>query len=373
MHLLKDSRHPRLFATWWQDLTTAAFSAWFFGGLLLDVNAHARDWVEDFFTWWHLAFYTGFFATAIWIGYLLVRAHRSDGRTGLAAVPHGYGPAIVGAPLFIVSGLGDMLWHSILGVEESLDILFSPSHLGLALGGLLIVLAPWLSAWRRSALDAEPEPIPPYLRFAAPALALGYAFSALVLFLSYVIAFAHRPTEVALALRGPHEFASFPVAGIMFTTVLVLGTVLLATGRFGLPPGFFTVAFLYPALMAGANTGFDNTGFVWLFLASGALADLLTWLVRPDLRRRRDLIIFAAAWSILTWGAYMIIAGATAGLWPVPEIGLGAPVVAALVGTALMLVVQPDRRELGPPRPTEPSPFDDVIARAKAMTESRAD
>jgi hypothetical protein len=101
MHLLRDSGQPRRFASWSDDLITTAFAAWFFGGLLLDVNAHARDWVEGFFTWWHLVFYTGFLAVAVWIAYLAVRAHRADGRTGLAAIPHGYGPAVVGVPLFI--------------------------------------------------------------------------------------------------------------------------------------------------------------------------------------------------------------------------------------------------------------------------------
>lgn len=373
MHLLRDSGQPRLFASWRDDLITAAFSAWFFGGLLLDVNAHARQWVEGFFTWWHLVFYTGFLATAVWIAFLAIRAHRADGRTGLAAVPHGYGPAVIGVPLFIVAGLADMLWHELLGVEETLDVLFSPSHLGLAVGGILMVLAPWLSAWRRSVLDVEPERVVPQVRFLAPALSLGYITGALVLFLSYLIAFANTPDEVAGALHGPVDFAPFPVAGIMFTTVLVSAIVLLVTGRFEVPPGFFTIAFVYPAIMAGANEGFANGGYVWLFLAAGVWTDFLNWLVRPGLRRRRDLITFACAWSVAVWAAYMIVTGGVTGLWPVPEIGLGAPVVASLVGTALMLAVQPDRREPNPPAPAEPSPFDEVMARAKAMTEHRSD
>ncbi|WP_100446044.1 hypothetical protein [Glycomyces xiaoerkulensis] len=370
MHLLKDSGQPRPFAAWRQDLITAALSAWFFGGLVLDTNAHAREWAEGFFTWWHLAFYTGFLATAAWIAYLMYRAHRGDGRTGKAAVPHGYGPAVIGAPLFIVSGLGDMLWHQLLGVEESLDILFSPSHLGLAVGGILVVLAPWLSAWRRAGLGAEPEPVSPFVRFAAPALSLGFAFGAVVLFLGYLVAFAQTPLETALALRGP-EFASFPVAAIMFTTVAVLALVLIVTGRFGVPPGFFTVAFAYPAIMAAASEGFANDGYAWLFLASGAWADFLTWLVRPDLRRRRDLITFAAGWAVPVWAAYFIVTGGATGIWPAPEIGLGAPIVAALVGTAFMLVVQPDRGGSVSAESSEPSPFDDVMARAKAMTRNR--
>jgi hypothetical protein len=371
MHLLTDSRQPRAYATWWQDLTTAAFSAWFFGGLILDVNAHARGWAESFFTWWHLAFYTGFFATAAWIAWMLLRAHRTEQRTGMAAVPHGYGPAVIGVPLFIVSGVADMIWHEVLGVEANLAILFSPSHLTLAAGGVLIASAPLLSAWRRAALAVEPEPIPLEARMAAPALSLGYITTTLVLFLAYLVPHTNSPYAVAAALQGPNVFEGFPVAGIVFTTVLVLALAVLMTGRFRLPLGFFTIAFAYPAVMAGAYSGFEYGGYVWIFLLSGAWLDFLIWLIRPELRRRRDLLVLAGAWAVPVWAAFLIATGAATGVWPAAEIGLGAPVVAAVVGGLFMLVVQPERRDVLPPAPTEPSPFDDVIARAKAMTANK--
>jgi hypothetical protein len=372
MHLLTDSRQPRVFAAWWQDLVTAACSAWFFGGLILDVNAHARGWVEGFFTWWHLVFYTGFAATAAWIAWTFVRAHRAEGRTGMSAVPHGYGPAIVGVPLFLVSGIADLVWHQVFGVETHLAILFSPSHLGLAVGGVLIAAAPWLSAWRREALKAEPEAVPLEARMAAPALSLGYVVATLVLFLAYLVPYTNPPESVAAALEGPHHFDGFPVAGIVFTTVLVLALAVLATGRFRLPLGFFTVAFAFPSLMAGAYAGFEYGGYVWVFLLSGAWLDVLVWLVRPELRRRRDLVALAAAWAVPVWAAFLIATGAATGHWPGAEIGLGAPVVAAAVGALFMLVVQPERREEVRTVAEEPSPFDDVIARAKAMTANRS-
>jgi hypothetical protein len=370
LHLLTDSRQPRAFATWWQDLTTAGFSAWFFGGLILDVNAHARDWNESFFTWWHLIFYTGFFATAAWIAWMLVRAHRAEGRTGMAAVPHGYGPAVVGVPLFLVSGIADLIWHQVLGVEAGLAILFSPSHLGLAAGGILIVAAPWLSAWRREALAAEPDPIPVESRMAAPALSIGYVLSSLVLFLAYLVPYTSSPRIVAASLKGP-GFDELPVAGIVATTVLVLALAVLATGRFRLPLGFFTIAFVYPSVMAGAYAGFAYGGYVWVFLLSGAWLDFLVWLIRPELRRRRDLLVLAGTWSIPVWAAFLIATGSATGVWPAAEIGIGAPVVAAVVGGLFMLVIQPERRTEVRTIPVEPSPFDDVIARAKAMTANK--
>lgn len=370
MRLLTDSRHPRTFAAWWQDLAAAGFSSWLIGGLVLDANAGARGWDEDFLSWWNLVLYTGFLATAGWIAWTFVRAHRADGRTGMAAVPHGYGPAIVGAPLVLVGGIADLVWNALLGTESGLDAYTSPPHLALVAGAVLMALAPWLSAWRRETIGVEPEPIPAEARLAAPALALGHAVACLVLFLNYLVPFAGIPAETAAALSGTRGSGTAPVAGIAFTTVLVLAVAVFATGRFRLPLGFFTVAFAFPAVMAGAVTGFGNGAYVWIFLLSGAWLDFLVWLVRPELRRRRDLLVLAGGWAVPVWAAYMIATGAHA--WPSAETGYGAPLVAAIVGALFMTVIQPERRDAVRTVPAEPSPFDDVIARARAMTANRS-
>ncbi|BAS12423.1 conserved hypothetical protein [Arthrobacter sp. Hiyo8] len=49
--------------------------------------------------------------------------------------------------LFLISGMADFAWHSVFGIEQGLKALFSPSHLGLATGGFLILGAPFSSAW----------------------------------------------------------------------------------------------------------------------------------------------------------------------------------------------------------------------------------
>ncbi|MEU6858643.1 hypothetical protein AB0B28_07205 [Glycomyces sp. NPDC046736] len=370
MHLLTDSRQPRVFATWWQDLATAGFATWFFAGLALSVNARARGWEDGFLTWPHLVFFMGFLATAAWIAWILVRAHRGDGRTGASAVPHGYGPAIVGAPLFVVAGLADLLWHQVLGSQSAFASLLSPTHLVLIAAAVLIAGAPWLSAWRRQALGVDPESIPLEARMAAPALSLGLVVAALVLFLNYLVPYAGTPAATALMLETD---VPIPVAGMVFTTVFTLALVLLVSGRFRLPTGFFTVALAPAALMCAALTGFENGPYVWVFIVSGAWLDFLVWTIRPELRRRRDLLVFAGAWALPVWAGFLIATGSATDTWPVAEIGIGAPVVAAVAGALFMLVVQPEQRREPRSVPVEPSPFDDVIARAKAMTANKSE
>jgi hypothetical protein len=380
MHLLRNSGHPRQHAPWWHDLVMALAAAWLTTGMVLDTFAHSRNsGPESFFTPWHLVLYTGYVAAAAWIVYLLVNAHRTEGRTGSAAVPHGYGPAVIALPAFLVFGLFDMLWHLVFGVETSLDALFSPSHLGLASAGLLIVAAPWLSLWRRRVLGADDTAPPWPLAFLPGALSLGFALVPTLMFTQYVNAFRLTPQQIVTGLRPPYGPPGWVVAGsVAFTTILVLAVVLLVTRRFRPPFGFFSVVFIGPALISGAFSAYEYPAFVLLYLAAGVLVDFLTWLVRPELRRRRDLIVFAAAWPLLTWSAYLIIGTAYAGMGPVVEIATGMPVLAALIGTVYVLVYQPESggvAEAAPPNdsgiPAQPSPFDEVMARAKAMAESR--
>jgi len=71
------------------------------------------------------------------------------------AAPGGYGPAALGVPVFVLSGLGGGLRHGLLGVEVGLEALLSPTHLLLALGAVLMVAGPFRAAWRRT---ARPRP-----------------------------------------------------------------------------------------------------------------------------------------------------------------------------------------------------------------------
>src|SRR6266542_6356168 len=107
--------------SWAEDLVTLVLAAWLIGGLFLDGWAHnTRPQLETFFTPWHAAFYSGFAATAAWMGWLVWTRHRAAGGSWRAAVPAGYGLGLAGLALFVVSGLGDMTWHLVFGIEQDI-------------------------------------------------------------------------------------------------------------------------------------------------------------------------------------------------------------------------------------------------------------
>ena len=96
----KDPGRPRML--WYQDLVTCVLATWLIQGLTMDAWAHTNQTrLETVVTPWHALFYGGFGVTAGWI---LWQIHNNikQGRVGLAAVPIGYGVALIGMGLFFL-------------------------------------------------------------------------------------------------------------------------------------------------------------------------------------------------------------------------------------------------------------------------------
>src|SRR5437868_7378550 len=97
------------------------------GGVYVDGWAHNHGKVDNtFFTPWHAVLYSGYGALA---GVLLAALARNHA-TGLAwrvALPEGYRLSLLGALVFAVAGLGDMIWHTLFGIEVGTAALLSPT------------------------------------------------------------------------------------------------------------------------------------------------------------------------------------------------------------------------------------------------------
>ena len=222
---------------------TVAVGTWLMLGLFVDGWAHGNlQQLETFFTPWHAAFYSGFIATASWIGW---QALRRPGR-GLARVPLGYGLGLLGVVIFGIGGVGDLLWHSIFGIEQDVEALFSPTHLLLFVGMLLILSSPLRAAWAADPLDAAPR----YARF-LPTLASVTLSTVLVAFMwQFQSAFLDGDAFGPFA-RGYYELIS-PVASVMATTLILLAPLVLMARRWVLPFGTATTLFAVPAVLVSA-------------------------------------------------------------------------------------------------------------------------
>src|SRR3989442_12059121 len=121
------------------DWAMAILSTVLVGGFYLDLWAHAHGRTDNtFFTPWHAVLYAAMAVVGIFLGATALRS-RQRGAAWRQTLPPGYGLSLIGVGLFAVGGGADLIWHVIFGVEFSVDALLSPTHLVLALAGVLIV------------------------------------------------------------------------------------------------------------------------------------------------------------------------------------------------------------------------------------------
>jgi hypothetical protein len=339
-------------ASYRTNLVTVLLGMWFTIGLFLDAWAHNNvPDLETFFTPWHAVFYSGFAATAAWVVWT-ARDRR--------AIPPGYRPAAVAVVGFALSGIGDATWHTVFGIEQDLNILFSPTHLGLAASMLVIVTTPLRSAW------ADPDlPHRPGLRRLFPAvLSVALATALILLFLQYANAFTYRSVGVIYGLSGVSGEATSRLVGsfAVTTAVLVLPLLTLAR-RWALPFGTATMVFAFAGTLSFAVTGFHNGQLIAGLLVCGVCADTLAQWLRPSPDSPLRYRLYAALVPLLVWTAYIAIAwvvagsvhilGGTGSAHPegVVELYTGAPLVQALLGLLLAVLLAPGHGTAAAPQP----------------------
>ncbi|MEU6797613.1 hypothetical protein ABZ907_38470 [Nonomuraea wenchangensis] len=359
--LLVDTGEPRDWVTPRTDLVTALLGVWFGIGLMIDAWAHTNlaGELETFFTPWHAVFYSGFAAVSGWIIWQAWRNVRA-GRQGLAAVPRGYLAGLVAIPAFAAFGFADMMWHTLLGIETTVDILFSPSHLGLITTMLLIITTPLRSAW--NAPDVGPRPS---LGRLLPALVgLAFATTLVSLFLSYGDAMQWRPARIVEAFSVMDDGGAERLATAMvISNVILLAPVLLLLRRWELPFGSMTLMYAVATLMSGAQTEFENQPVLLAVVGGGLVGDLLIRWLRPSAARRREYWTFAGLSGFATWALYIGAASAAGGGIPaVPELWTGAPIVAGLIGLVLGVLFLPNATV------PAPAPAPAPVAEAEAGT-----
>ena len=335
-------------ASYATSLVLAILSVWFTVGLMVDAWAHNNvPELETFFTPWHAVFYSGFAATAGWVLWAC-RAAIRDGQRALDAVPVGYGLTLVGLIGFALSGVGDLIWHTALGVEQDVDILFSPTHVGLITAMFLIVSTPLRTAWRDTRLPEAPG-----LRRLLPAvLATSFAATLILLFMQYANALSYRHFGVVYALSGEDggETSQY-VAEVAVTTAIIVVPLLTLARRWRLPVGATTLLYLALGGLSAAVTGFENLDLIAAFVAAGVVVDALGAVVRPAPDRLARQRVFAALAALVTWStviatAYAVVPPTIPALSMKPELAYGVPLVQCALAVLIAVLLVPARQGL---------------------------
>ncbi|MGH8910573.1 MAG: hypothetical protein ACRD0K_29775 [Egibacteraceae bacterium] len=328
------------------ELMTLAVSLWLIVGVFVDGWAHINLAVlETFFTPWHALFYSGFAAVAGWIAYLVIRA-QDRGLRGREAIPAGYGLGVVGVGVFALGGVGDLLWHSLLGIERDLEALLSPTHILLYVGMALIVTSPL-----RAAVAAPGGRDVPRLRsFLPPLLSLTLLIAITSFFVMYLSAFADQ-SPVLTQARWPAEWGPYPddgllqqlgVANALVTNVILIAPVLYLLRRWQPPFGAVTLLLTAVAVL---TSGLFDFRYAWAIIpaAVGGLGgDLLIHRLRPSPQRPGAFRLVGLAVPAVLWSAYYLTIALVEGpmVWP-PELWSGTIFMTALTGLTLAQLMLP--------------------------------
>jgi hypothetical protein len=309
------------------------------GGLLADSWAHTniQDTIESFFTPWHAMLYSGFTLTAAWTFWLAYR-RRSVTPHWWRHWPVGYLLGAVGTVGFAVGGFFDLVWHTIFGVEVSLDITFSPSHLVLAASATLMLTSPARAWWATggNGLRAVTGMV---------SLALGMTFGS-VLLTTFSAFKSVAPTSPYDHVVGSpsHVATALGMACYLITTVVLMVPFLMSYRRRP-TPGTATALVAIVGLFVAAmqNLPAAQTTAVVGAIVGAALADL--GLYRLDVVRGSDapgrLAAAGALVAALVWSGHMVGLQLSVGVaWP-PELWAGTVVISALVGAGLGALAEP--------------------------------
>ncbi|MGA9946490.1 MAG: hypothetical protein WBP75_15835 [Candidatus Cybelea sp.] len=335
------------------DYAVGICGVWISAGFFLDAWAHGHVPVETFFTPYHAVFYTGILAVAIVLAAYVLR-NRGYGYAWANAVPRAYRLAMLGIPIFLAGGIGDLIWHRLLGIEEGVDALLSPSHQILGLGIFFLSSGPIRSVLsdRRATTLARQLP-----------LALGLATWLILVHFGTAYAFdpgAGRPNappsiapftpDYLTALSIGYYKVATGVLIVIFQSSLMAGFALWLVARTQASPGMLTL--LFTIGNAPAAAAFTNqTPLLAVTLAqsllTGIFADVFVQRYDPQPSAGTAAVFrrFAVGVPMTYIGVYLVAMSIAGGIWWDWNVALGAWIWSGVCGFALSLLILARRTE----------------------------
>jgi hypothetical protein len=310
------------------DLLMAGLSTVFLLGLFVDGWAHFHGKVDDsFFTVWHLVFYGAFGLCALALAAKQLGGVNA-GHGFFRALPKGYLASLVGIVIFGVGGVGDMVWHTLFGIEGGTEALLSPTHILLGVGMALVFTGPARSAWARARAG---ENLTGWIALLPLLISATLLLTLLIFFTSYAHPMTMPLAQLALSGRGiPFDPQDFGVTAILLEAGVLAGIAGVLLMRFRLPFGALT-------LLAGVSSALLTVlvdSFVFLpglFIAL-MIVDIVAYRLRPSKARPNAMIIVLTLLPALYYTSYFLtIDLALTVRWSI-HVWTGSIALAAVVG-----------------------------------------
>jgi hypothetical protein len=321
------------------DVLVSVITLWISCGFFLDAWAHGHVPVESFFTPYHGVFYGGMLALVIVLSVYGVRGR----------IPECYRYPLLGVPIFIAAGIGDLMWHHFLGIEEGVDALLSPTHQGLGLGIFFISAGPIVSALRnRSQLRTFADHVP-----------LIFALATWIELIHFGTAYAFDPAagrtnappaigaftpDYLTAISLGYYKTAMGVLVVLFQSAIMAGFALFAGSRFALRPGALTLMYVLGNFAAAAAFTNDTpllATVLAMSVAGGIVGDAIVARMQPAPERVLAYRVLGAAVPAAYFITYFIVTAAFDRVWWDWNVMLGAIIWAGVIGFGLTLLSQP--------------------------------
>ncbi len=331
-------RAGRPVATRSENMATLMFSTWLILGVFVDGYFHNQPTkMEGFFTPWHGILYSGYAATALWIGFLLLR-YSKVGFVGLKATPAGYELGVVGTLAFGFGGVLDLLWHTLFGIEQNINALYSPVHLLLIASSVLIGSSPLRAAWL-SGTRAKVG----WREFLPAFLGMLFSLSAVSFIIQLFWSFTRPAYAGSLPFWFGREANTFiGLSSATLTNVVMFGAAFILLRRWRVPFGTFALMFGINSLLMGGMIAFIMPEQIAAGFAGGLVADLLYAALKPSSSRIYGLRIWAFLAPVVLWSLHFTaIALFRGGVALTLEQWSGLILTAGLVGLVLSSLAFP--------------------------------
>jgi hypothetical protein len=328
---------------------------WLVVGLAVDTRSHRESAnIDTFFTGSHALGYAAGTATSVYLLYLVRRYRPADAPSRWASIPPGLEAAVAGIAMYLLGGIGDLIWHTVFGVEQELKILFSPTHLMLMAAMLMLAFGPIRAAW------AADEPMANRwtgLRTMWPQIiAAGCMAAVLNVFLTYASPYEQPifTTEVPLLFQRFSQFLQISSTMAVYAhTLAFFGIMLLLARRWPLPFGAFTVALLVPAVSMYIYFDWEYRRSITALLLGAVACDLLNGLLNgllgtvgglaDRISARIRFRLFAFLGPILFWSVYLLVTKQGRPITWSAEQWTGTIVWSGILGVGLSVLLLPPR------------------------------
>ena len=309
-----------------------------FTGLYLDGWAHNNipEQIDSFFTPWHMVLYTGYaVAAAILGGQYLFNLRK--GYSWLKALPAAYITSLLGAIIFATAGNVDFIWHALFGFEENVEALVSPSHLSLAVGGVMMMSGPLRAAWRS---DPKGSTMP-----SRALLSLFIIVGVFTFFTQFSSAFAHPQVFVGRPPFGDTYFWDVAlISYVLVPTLVLMAAIIMVMLRWRLPLGSLTLLItgnsILMFLMAWRYSH-QQWPVLIAALVGGTAADVLLLTLKPSAQRVKALRWFSFLTPAVLFLIYFVTLLITDQIWWNSNMWLGMIFFSGILGLGLSWLAVP--------------------------------